>query len=75
MKVLKAEFPTTSDEILQASLDRAYADELWSKDGYISEEAVAKPMDVVEKTGVYTEGYKYEELIDMQFVDKLSKKQ
>ncbi|MEK5052692.1 ABC transporter substrate-binding protein [Niallia sp. FSL K6-0212] len=75
MKVLKAEFPTTSDEILQASLDRAYADELWSKDGYISEEAVAKPMDVVEKTGVYTEGYKYEELIDMQFVDELSKKQ
>jgi NitT/TauT family transport system substrate-binding protein len=73
MQVLKAEFPSTSEESLQASLDRAYKDELWSKDGYISEESVAKPMDVVEKTGVYTEGYKYDELIDMQFVDKLSK--
>lgn len=72
MQVLKAEFPSTSDESLQASLDRAYADALWSKDGFISEEAVAKPMDVVEKTGVYTEGYSYDELIDMQFVEKLS---
>ena len=72
MEVLKKEFPTTSDESLKASLDRAYADQLWSKDGFITEEALAKPMDVVEKTGVYKEGYKYEELIDMQFVDKLS---
>lgn len=73
MEALKKEFPTTSDDRLKASLDRAYADQLWSKDGFISEEALAKPMDVVEKTGVYKEGYKYEELIDMQFVEKLSK--
>ncbi len=73
MEALKKEFPTTSDDSLKASLDRAYADQLWSKDGFISEEALAKPMDVVEKTGVYKEGYKYEELIDMQFVEKLSK--
>lgn len=72
MEVLKAEFPSTAEESLQAALDRAYADELWSKDGYISEESVAKPMEVVEKTGVYTNGYSYDELIDMQFVDKLS---
>ncbi|MDE5053693.1 ABC transporter substrate-binding protein [Niallia taxi] len=72
MEALKKEFPTTSDNSLKASLDRAYADQLWSKDGFISEEALAKPMDVVEKTGVYKEGYKYEELIDMQFVEKLS---
>jgi len=72
MEALKKEFSTTSEESLKASLDRAYADQLWSKDGFISEEALAKPMDVVEKTGVYKEGYKYEELIDMQFVEKLS---
>lgn len=73
MEALKKEFPTTSDDSLKASLDRAYADQLWSKDGFISEEALAKSMDVVEKTGVYKEGYKYDELIDMQFVEKLSK--
>lgn len=72
MKVLKAEFPSTSDESLQASLNRAYADELWSKDGYISKEALAKPMEVVEKTGVYKDGYDYDKLINMQFVEKLS---
>jgi len=72
MKVLKAEFPSTADESLQASLDRAYADELWSKDGYISPEALAKTMEVVEKTGVYKDGYDYNKLIDMQFVEKLT---
>ncbi|MEK5382132.1 ABC transporter substrate-binding protein [Niallia sp. FSL W8-0635] len=73
MEILKQEFPSTSEESLQASFDRAYADSLWSKDGFISEEALAKPMEVVEKTGVYTNGYRYDELIDMQFVEELSK--
>ncbi|KAB8126984.1 ABC transporter substrate-binding protein [Gracilibacillus oryzae] len=72
MKVLKDEFSTSSDEDLQASLDRAYADNLWSIDGYISEESVANVMEVVEKTGVYTEGYEYDSLIDMQFVEKIN---
>ncbi|WP_445487855.1 ABC transporter substrate-binding protein [Niallia sp. 03133] len=73
MKILKEEFPSTAEESLKAALDRAYADSLWSKDGMITEESVAKPMDVVKKTGVYTKGYKYEDLIDMQFVKELSK--
>ncbi|MFT8320946.1 MAG: ABC transporter substrate-binding protein [Bacillus sp. (in: firmicutes)] len=73
MKVLKEEFPSTAEDSLKAALDRAYADNLWSKDGIITEESVAKPMDVVEKTGVYTKGYKYEDLINMQFVKELSK--
>lgn len=69
MKVLKEEFSSSSDEDLQAALDRAYEDELWSLDGFISEEGLAKTMDVVEKTGIYTDGYEYDELIDMQFVE------
>ncbi|MGN8648187.1 ABC transporter substrate-binding protein [Gracilibacillus sp. HCP3S3_G5_1] len=70
MNVLKEEFSTSSEEDLQASLDRAYSDDLWSVDGYISEEAVENVMEVVEQTGVYTDGYDYDELIDMQFVEK-----
>jgi NitT/TauT family transport system substrate-binding protein len=66
---LKSEFPTLSDEAILASIQRAYDDFLWSEDGYISEESVEKVMDVVEKTGVYTDGYEYSELIDMQFVN------
>lgn len=71
MRVLKEEFPTTEEASLQASLDRAYADELWSKDGYITEEATDKTMDVVTKTGVYKGDYKYEELVNMEFVEAL----
>jgi len=68
--VLKKEFPTTEEDSLKAALDRAYEDDLWSKDGFISEESLAKTMDVVEKTGVFTKGYDYDELIDMQFIKK-----
>lgn len=73
MEVLKKEFPTASDDSLQASMDRAYKDHLWSKDGFISKQAVAKPLDVVKKTGVYKKGYKYDQLVDMTFVKKASK--
>lgn len=71
MGVLKKEFPTTDEASLQASLDRAYADELWSKDGYITEEATDKTMDVVTKTGVYKGDYQYEKLVNMEFVESL----
>jgi NitT/TauT family transport system substrate-binding protein len=71
MRVLKKEFPTTDEASLQASLDRAYADKLWSEDGYITEEATDKTMDVVTKTGVYKGDYKYDELVNMEFVEAL----
>ncbi|QXE01311.1 ABC transporter substrate-binding protein [Terribacillus sp. DMT04] len=71
MRVLKEEFPTTDEASLQASLDRAYADKLWSEDGYITEEATDKTMDVVTKTGVYKGDYQYEELVNMEFVEAL----
>lgn len=73
-KILKKEFPTASDASLKASMDRAYKDQLWSKDGYISPAAVAKPLDVVRKTGIYTQGYQYSKLVDMSFVKKAQKK-
>ncbi|WP_029548281.1 MULTISPECIES: ABC transporter substrate-binding protein [Sporolactobacillus] len=73
-KVLKKEFPTTPDASLKAAMDRAYKDNLWSKDGYITKASVAKPMDVVKKTGIYTHGYQYNKLVDMKFVKKAQDK-
>lgn len=73
-KVLKKEFPTTPDASLKAAMDRAYKDNLWSKDGYITKASVAKPMDVVKKTGIYTKGYKYNKLVNMKFVKKANEK-
>ncbi|MCO7175130.1 ABC transporter substrate-binding protein [Sporolactobacillus kofuensis] len=69
-KVLQKEFPSTPKASLKAAMDRAYKDNLWSKDGYITKASVAKPMDVLEKTGIYTKGYKYSKLVDMEFVKK-----
>jgi len=66
---VKKEFPTLSDDAVQASLDRAYEDRLWSPDGIIAEAALKLDMDVMFKTGIYTEPYTYDELIDMQFVN------
>lgn len=70
MTVLKAEFPTLSDQAAQASLDRAYGDQLWSLDGMISQGALHNDMNVMIKTGIYKGDYTYEELVDMQFVNK-----
>lgn len=65
---LKLEFPTLSDMDLQASLNRAYEDNLWSPDGYISEKAVKNDMDMLIKTGIYKSSYSYSKTVDMQFV-------
>ncbi|GJM75274.1 hypothetical protein HMSSN036_74900 [Paenibacillus macerans] len=69
-KNMKAEFPTLSDEAIQASLDRAYEDNLWSRDGFITEAAVKQDMDVLIKTGIFKGDYAYDQLVDMQFVNK-----
>ncbi|KFN11209.1 ABC transporter substrate-binding protein [Paenibacillus macerans] len=69
-KNMKAEFPTLSDEAIQASLDRAYEDSLWSRDGFITEAAVKQDMDVLIKTGIFKGDYAYDQLVDMQFVNK-----
>lgn len=72
-KDLKLEFPTLSDQDIQASLDRAYADKLWSPDGTISEKAVQNDMDMLIKTGIYKSTYSYKTLVDMDFVNKTKK--
>lgn len=73
-KDLKLEFPTLSDADIQASLNRAYQDNLWSPDGFISEKAVKNDMDMLIKTGIYKSTYSYNTVVDMQFVKKASEK-
>jgi len=69
-EIAAKEFPTLSETDVKSSLDRAYADGLWSADGFISEEALKLDMDVMHATGIFTDPYTYDELIDMQFVNK-----
>lgn len=69
-KVAKKQFPTLSDQAIQASLDRAYADHLWSTDGMITPQALKRDMDVMITTGIFKGSYTYDGLVDMEFVKK-----
>ena len=69
-RVLALEFPTLTEEGRKASLDRAYADELWSVDGFISQQAVDTCMKVVTVSGLWEGEWNYEDMVDMRFVQQ-----
>jgi NitT/TauT family transport system substrate-binding protein len=55
---------------IRGTIDRSYADNLWSKDGIISPKGYALDMEVVAKSGVFTKAVPFAEVVDMQFVTK-----
>jgi NitT/TauT family transport system substrate-binding protein len=67
-KVAKKEFPTMAPEDLKATLDRSFADEIWSKDGLISEKSWETGGAVVLAAGILKQPVAYSDIIDMQFV-------
>jgi len=71
-RVLELEFPTLTPEGRKAALDRAYEDQLWSQDGFISKQAVDTCMEVVSISGLFDGIWDYGKIVDMQFVEKLS---
>jgi NitT/TauT family transport system substrate-binding protein len=70
-EVAKAQFPTMPLDDLKATLDRSFKDELWSRDGTISREAWATASAVVRGAGILKTDVKYDEIIDMSFVDSI----
>jgi NitT/TauT family transport system substrate-binding protein len=70
-EIAKKQFPTMPLEDLTATLDRSFADEMWSKDGMISREARATGSDEVREAGILKSDVKYEEIIDMSFVESI----
>jgi NitT/TauT family transport system substrate-binding protein len=68
------EFPTLPAAGVKATLDRAYADNLWSKDGMVSEKGYNLDMEVVAKSGAFTKHVPYADVVDMQFVRKALQK-
>lgn len=71
-RVLAIEFPTLTEEGRKAALDRAYEDQLWSADGFISQKAVDTCMEVVSVSGLYEGTWDYAQMVDMQFVEKVT---
>ena len=70
-EIAKKQFPTMALDDLKATLDRSFADELWSKDGTISPASWDTAKAVVMGAGILKADVKYDEIIDMSFVNGL----
>jgi NitT/TauT family transport system substrate-binding protein len=70
-EIAKTQFPTMAVDDLKATLDRSFADDLWSKDGTISPAAWDNAKSVVMGAGILKADVKYADIIDMSFVDSL----
>lgn len=62
------EFPTMAPEDIKATLDRTFADELWSHDGSISRQSWATAEKVVRGADILKSDVAYDDIIDTRFV-------
>jgi NitT/TauT family transport system substrate-binding protein len=69
----KKEMPTASEADLKASLDRTFADGIYSTDGFIPPEAWTLGEAVVRQGGVLKADVPYDDVVDMQFVKEAQK--
>ena len=69
----KAEFPTASQEDLEAALNRAFADQIFSTDGFIPPQAWTTGEAVVRQANILKKPVGYDAVIDMRFVKELQK--
>jgi NitT/TauT family transport system substrate-binding protein len=67
--IAKKQFPTMPLEDLKATLDRSFKDEMWSKDGMISRQAWDTGSSVVREAGILKSDVKYDDIIEMTFVE------
>src|SRR5262249_28753106 len=70
-ELAKKQFPTMPLDDLKATLDRSFADEMWSKDGLVRPTAWDTAKAVVREAGILKSDVKYEEIIDMSFVQSV----
>ena len=71
--VARKEFPTMAADDLRATLDRSFADSLWSPDGVVSRPAWTTAEAVVMAAGLLKQPVPYDDIIDMSFVERLKK--
>ncbi len=67
------EFPTANKDDLQAMANRAFADDIFSHDGYIPPQAWTTGEAVVRVPGILKKDVGYDQVVDMSFVKKVQK--
>ena len=73
--VAKKQFPTLDPAVMEETIDRAIADELWGWTGEVSPESVETTLDVVRAAGILKDSadpVQYEDIVDMSFWDEAS---
>ena len=73
LEFAKAEFLTSSEEDLKASLDRSFADGIYSPDGFITPESWTTGETIVFDAGILKQHVSYDAVIDMRFVNDVLK--
>ena len=68
-EIAKKQFPTMPIDDLRSTLERSFKDETWSRDGVVSRPAWATASAVVREAGLLKSDIKYDEIIDMSFVE------
>jgi len=68
-EIARAQFPTMPLDDMRSTLDRSFKDEMWSHDGTVSRPAWATASAVVREAGILKTDIKYDEIIDMSFVE------
>jgi NitT/TauT family transport system substrate-binding protein len=66
--IAQKEFPTMPPADLKATLDRCFADEMWSHDGMVSQQSWTTAQSVVRAADILKADVPYDDIIDMQFV-------
>jgi NitT/TauT family transport system substrate-binding protein len=70
-EIAKKQFPTMALDDLKATLDRSFADEMWSTDGMISRESWDTGKAVVMGANILKSDVSYDDIIDMSFVESV----
>jgi NitT/TauT family transport system substrate-binding protein len=71
--VARKEFPTMNLDDLKATLDRYFADKVWTEDGSITRDSWETAKSVVMGADLLKKDVAYDEIIDMSFFDKVKK--
>lgn len=70
VEIAKKEFPTLEPEVLEETIDRALADELWEWTGEITPESVDMALNVVRAAGILEDADKpvqFDDIVDTSF--------
>lgn len=70
-EIAKSQFPTMPIEDMRATLDRSFADEMWSRDGTITRQSWETARAVVRDAGILKANIGYDDIIDMSFVESV----